>query len=155
MKGMLLPVGKYVDNIITGATSVELNDLSDKQLDLIKLIVKNEGVGSINLKTDKKIIDKYSGDFKEGTDHLTTTYGQLRNTFGGFNVTKNDKDEYIITDTYDWTNDYKDMGYKGDTLNMLGKIAYEHGGTKEGKGTPYKINIGKLPQKGMMQPSNP
>ena len=47
------------------------------------------------------------------------------------------------------------MGYTGDALNMLGKIAYEHGGTKQGEGKPYQINLGKLPKKGMLRTPNP
>jgi len=155
LEGMLLPATKYLDDVLTHGTSIKKEDFSTSTLSLLENIVRDEGVGPVDLKRDQRILDTYGNGFKEGLDHLTKPYGQLRNTLGQFNITQNDSDEYILTDTYDWSNNYKDMGYTGDTLNVLGKIAYEHGGTKEGQGTPYTINLGKLPKKGMLQPRNP
>ena len=156
LTGMFLPMGKYINDVFTDGTgvSVEKDELSKEQLALLEKIVRDEGVGSVDLKRDKRILDTYGDGFEQGFDHLTTSYGQLRNTLGGFNVTQNEEGEYIVNDTYDWTHDYKDMGYTGDALNMLGKIAYEHGGTKQGKGKPYQINLGKLPKKGMLRTPN-
>jgi len=155
LEGMLLPATKYLDDVLTHGTSITKEDFSTSTLSLLEDIVRNEGVGSIDLKRDQRILDTYGNGFEEGMDHLTKPYGQLRNTLGQFDITQNNLGEYILTDTYDWSDDYKDRGYTGDTLNVLGKIAYEHGGTKEGEGKPYQINLGTLMNQGMFKDTRP
>jgi len=152
LEGMLLPVEKYAHNVVTGDTSVEGDDFSTAALSLLKDIIKGEGVNAphgtrrVDLH-DEGMMKKYAPNFEGGLDHLVQPFGQLKNTLGAFDVVQNNQGEYVVTDTYDWTDEYKDMDYIGedkDFLNMFGKFAYEHGGTKKGQGTPFHINLGKL-----------
>lgn len=144
MLGSILPATKYASDILFGDTSISLDEYTKEAQSLLKKIVREQGVGSINLKTDNKILKKYGGGFEGGLDHLLSPYGQLRNTLGAFTVTKNNKGEYVINDTYDWSNDYATMNNPQDFLNILGKFAYESGGTKEGRGKPFKMNLGMM-----------
>ena len=101
------------------------------------------------------MMKKYAPDYEGGLDNIFKPFGQLKNTLGAFDVIQNNQGEYVITVTYDWTDEYKDMDYLGedkDALNILGKFAYEQGGTREGQGTPFNINLGKLDDLGMLQP---
>ena len=151
LEGMLLAPRKYIDNVMTRGTSISADDFSSSTLDLLGQIVANEGPGQIDLKKDKSMVNKYGGDFVGGVDHVTTPYGQLRNTLGSFNVVQNDIGEYVLTDTYDWTHDYANMKNPDGLLNKLGKFAYEQGGTREGEGKPYQINLGTLMNQGMFK----
>ena len=160
LQGMLLPVEKYAHNVITGDTSVKESEFSPAALSLLKNIIKSEGVNAphgtrrVDLH-DEEMMKKYAPNYEGGLDNIFKPFGQLKNTLGAFDVVQNNQGEYVITDVYDWTNEYKDMGYLGedkDALNILGKFAYEHGGTREGQGTPFNINLGKLEDLGMLQP---
>ena len=102
---------------MTRGTSISADDFSSSTLDLLGQIVANEGPGQIDLKKDKSMVNKYGGDFVGGVDHVTTPYGQLRNTLGSFNVVQNDIGEYVLTDTYDWTHDYANMKNPDGRLN--------------------------------------
>ena len=163
LEGMLLPVEKYAHNVITGDTSVEASEFSPAALSLLKNIIKSEGVNAphgtrrVDLH-DEEMMKKYAPNYDGGLDNIFKPFGQLKNTLGAFDVVQNNQGEYVITDTYDWTDEYKDMDYLGedkDALNILGKFAYEQGGTREGQGTPFNINLGKLDDLGMLQPRNP
>lgn len=151
-KGMLssflpLPAAKYLEDVFfrgEGGTSINLEELSEPAKKLLMKIIKEQGEGVIDLKRNQDMYKKYGDDFSGGLDHLFTPYGQLRNTLGAFNVNKNEEGEYILEDTYDWSKDYASMDKPGDLLNRLGKLAYDYGGTREGEGTPYRMNLGML-----------
>lgn len=142
-----LPAAKYLEDVFLsgeGGTSVNLEELSGPARQLLMKIIREQGEGTIDLKRNKQMYKKYGGDFSGGLDHLFSPYGQLRNTLGSFTVKKNKKGEYILEDTYDWSKDYATMDNPGDLLNRLGKFAYDYGGTREGEGAPYKMNLGML-----------
>jgi len=144
MFGSIIPATKYASDILFGDTSISADEYTKEARSLLERIVREQGEGPINLKTDTKMLKKYGGGFDGGLDHLLSPYGQLRNTLGAFTVTKNDKGEYVINDTYDWSKDYEDMDDPQDFLNILGKFAYDSGGTKEGEGKPFQMNLGML-----------
>ena len=141
-----LPARKYLEDVLLtgGNTSVKLEELSEPARELLMKIVREQGEGPVDLKRNQEMYEKYGEDFSGGLDHLFNPYGQLRNTFGAFNVRKNKEGEYVLEDTYDWSTDYATMEDPSDILNRLGKLAYDYGGTREGKGTPYSINLGML-----------
>ena len=60
LTGMFLPMGKYINDVFTDGTgvSVEKDELSKDQLNLLERIVRDEGVGSVDLKRDQRILSK-------------------------------------------------------------------------------------------------
>jgi len=122
-----VPVRKYIENLLTGDTQVVLSEFSPEARKLLKKIVNEHGVSSIDLKTTNSISDKYKPKNFSGLDHVLSPYGELRNTLGAFKIIKNPKTgELFVEDTYDWTDDHSERGLFTDglTLNTAAKVGH-------------------------------
>jgi len=124
---------KWFQSLYRDDVSVKPSDLPRDTQALLRNIAKEEGPGVVT----KEDLSKYGTD-DNIWDKAFSPYGQIKNTLGQFTV----NEDGTVTDTYDWSPEYKSMPYFGKGFrNTLGKIAYEWGRSQEGNVRPYTMDL--------------